>query len=130
MRFSLLLSILAPLASADVGTAGSWSVPYLPTRCNGNSRDQFPPKDLFVSVGDGLWDNGAACGRQYLVRCISSLPRACKSGTIQVKVVDFSNNPVGKKSADATMHLSTKAWAEIVDTSKGANKVNIEFQQV
>ncbi|KAK1448223.1 hypothetical protein CCUS01_11806 [Colletotrichum cuscutae] len=41
---------------ADVGTAGSWSVPYLPT------------SNLFVSVGSIY--------------------------TIQVKVVDFSNDPV------------------------------------
>lgn len=130
MRLSLLLSILTPLASADIATAGFWSTPYIPTKCNGNSPDQFPPGNLFVSVGDGLWDNGAACGRRYLVRCLSSVPRACKSKTIQVKVVDHSNNPVGKKSATATMHLSTSAWAEIVDTSKGASKINIEYTQV
>ncbi|KAK1676770.1 hypothetical protein BDP55DRAFT_630860 [Colletotrichum godetiae] len=130
MKLSLLLSILVPLASADVGTAGSWSEPFLPTRCNGNSRDQFPSNGYFVSLGEGLWDNGASCGRQYLVRCLSSSPRACKTGTIQVEVVDFSNNPIGKTSADATMHLSSLAWAALVDTSRGASKINIEYTQV
>ncbi|KAJ1415909.1 RlpA-like domain superfamily [Sesbania bispinosa] len=37
-------------------------------------------RNLFVAVNEGLWDNGAACGRRYRVRCISGNNRPCKGG--------------------------------------------------
>ncbi|KAF2303856.1 hypothetical protein GH714_023901 [Hevea brasiliensis] len=59
-----LLSNEANLVLGDIGTATSYDPPYIPTRCNGNGQDQFPPGNLFVAVSEGLWDNGAACGRR------------------------------------------------------------------
>ncbi|KAF5017701.1 hypothetical protein F66182_10357 [Fusarium sp. NRRL 66182] len=129
----LVFGILASLASADVGTAGFYSDPYLSTACTGDDSSGFPTDNLFIAAGDGIWDNGASCGRQYLVRCISTrLPNACKQSTIQVKVVDrWDNRRTGRKSSPrATMLLSNTAWDAIVDRSKRYNEVNIEFQQV
>ncbi|TEA14403.1 EG45-like domain containing protein [Colletotrichum sidae] len=121
----LLLSALSSLAAADVGTATSYSPPYLPSQCGGNNPAIFPSSKLFVAAGDGIWDNGAACDRQYRVRCISAAqPRTCKGGEITVKVVDY------KPGAGSTMVLSDTAFAALADTSKGASLINIEFEQV
>ncbi|KAG2400271.1 Pentatricopeptide repeat-containing protein [Vigna angularis] len=55
------------LVIGDVGTAASYGPPYIPTACGGNRAGQFPPGNLFAAVNEGLWDNGAACGRRYRI---------------------------------------------------------------
>ncbi|RAL54193.1 hypothetical protein DM860_004664 [Cuscuta australis] len=62
------------------------------TACYGNDPGQFPSSNLFGAAGDGVWDNGAACGRQYLVKWISaSTPGTCvPNQVIQVRIVDFA----------------------------------------
>ncbi|KAE8705104.1 O-fucosyltransferase family protein isoform 1 [Hibiscus syriacus] len=93
----LLLAILvtamiskeAYLVYGDIGTASYYNPPYIPTKCDGNREEQFPPGNLFVVVSEGLWDNGAACGRRYRLRCLSGPKRPCKQRTIDVKMVDF-----------------------------------------
>ncbi|PIN21608.1 hypothetical protein CDL12_05687 [Handroanthus impetiginosus] len=65
------------LVLGDIGTATSYDPPYMPTKCNGNRQDQFPAGNLFVKVSEGLWDNGAACGRRYRLRCLSGRNRPC-----------------------------------------------------
>ncbi|KAG8471942.1 hypothetical protein CXB51_036460 [Gossypium anomalum] len=92
------------------------------TRCGGYSEDQFPPGALFAAVSDGLWDNGASCGRKYRVRCISGPKRPCKVRSIVVQVVDLcSHDP-----CPATLQLSNKAFDAI---SKIDAKVNVEYAQ-
>ncbi|KAG4112878.1 hypothetical protein ERO13_D13G189828v2 [Gossypium hirsutum] len=114
----LLFDVVGVLG--DVGTAASYDPPYLPTRCGGYSEDQFPPGDLFAAVSDGLWDNGASCGRKYRVRCISGPKRPCKVRSIVVQVVDLcSHDP-----CPATLQLSNKAFTAI---SKIDAKVNVEY---
>lgn len=111
-----------------------WGV-YVPcihaaTSCFGSDASQFPSSNLFGSAGEGIWDNGAACGRQYLVRCISAaVPKTCIPGkTIQIKIVDRALSSVSRPSRnDATMVLSTTAFAAIANSS--ASFVNVEFQQ-
>ncbi|ESR63704.1 hypothetical protein CICLE_v10010378mg, partial [Citrus x clementina] len=84
LLFTIILSLLSTELSfvfAGFGTVTAYHPPYLPTRCNGNGQEQFPPGNLFVAVGECLWDNGAACGslwgngaacgRRYRLRCIS-----------------------------------------------------------
>ncbi|KAF8035953.1 hypothetical protein BT93_C1854 [Corymbia citriodora subsp. variegata] len=56
------------------------------TRGKGYNLDQFPEGGYFIAASDGLWDNGAACGRRYCVRCISGPKRPCKEGTIFIEV--------------------------------------------
>ncbi|KAM7257311.1 hypothetical protein ACFE04_013052 [Oxalis oulophora] len=111
------------LVQGDVGTASSYNPPYLPTACNGDRQDQFPPGNLFVAVNEGLWDNGAACGRRYRLRCLSGAHRPCRDGTIDVKVVDFCK----KTPCPSTIVLSTDAFSAI--SRPHAKKINIEYTQ-
>ncbi|KAL9326261.1 hypothetical protein ACSQ67_006906 [Phaseolus vulgaris] len=98
--------------------------------CYGTEATQFPSSNLFAAAGDGIWDNGAACGRQYLVRCISAEePRTCIPDlSIQIKIVDYAASLVSPPStAGTTMVLSDKAFGTIANAS--ATVINIEFQQ-
>ncbi|XP_072961003.1 EG45-like domain containing protein [Typha angustifolia] len=110
--------------SGSVASATSYGPPYTPTKCNGYSQDQFPPNNMFAAVSDGLWDNGAACGRRYMVRCLSGSNRPCKQASIVVQVVD-------KCSADpcpANFLLSTRAFTAI---SLSADiKINVEYTEI
>ncbi|CAK8568640.1 unnamed protein product [Lathyrus sativus] len=123
---SLLLIQMTTLILADVGTAVSYGPPYIPTSCDGSRRDQFPPGNIFVAVNEGLWDNGAACGRRYRVRCVSGMNKPCKGGSIDVKVVD-SITSCTKSSCPHTFHMSTEAFAAI-SRFPNAN-INIEYIQ-
>ncbi|XP_059638048.1 EG45-like domain containing protein [Cornus florida] len=113
----------------DVGTTAQYSPPYLPTACYGNDPSQFPSSNLFGAAGEGIWDNGASCGRQYLVRCISATqPRTCFADqTIQIKIVDYAPTQPSSTST-TTMVLSQTAFGTIANSS--AHFINIEFQQV
>ncbi|XP_014508159.1 EG45-like domain containing protein [Vigna radiata var. radiata] len=129
--FFLLFIILSHHSNADVGTSSRYSPPYLPSGCYGNEATQFPSSNLFAAAGDGIWDNGAACGRQYLVRCISAEePMTCiPDQSIQIKIVDYAASAVSPPStAGTTMVLSDKAFGSIANSS--ATLINIEFQQV
>ncbi|KAJ1410987.1 RlpA-like protein, double-psi beta-barrel domain [Sesbania bispinosa] len=129
--FCLILpTLFIPYSQADVGTAAQYGPPYLPTACFGGDASQFPSSNMFGSAGEGIWDNGAACGRQYQVRCISAAaPRTCIPGqTIQIKIVDRAQSSVSRPSArDTSMVLSTTAFQAIANSS--ASLINIEFQQ-
>ncbi|XP_021912107.1 EG45-like domain containing protein [Carica papaya] len=111
---------------ADVGTAKQYSPPYLPTECFANDASQFPPNNFFAAAGDGVWDNGASCGRQYLVRCVSATaPSICDtSTTIQVKIVDIAPSTF----SGTTIVLSETAFGAIAGSATGV--LNVEFQQV
>nr|XP_010914875.1 EG45-like domain containing protein [Elaeis guineensis] len=110
--------------SADVGTATSYDPPYLPTKCSGYNQDQMPGNGLFVAAGGGIWDNGAACGRKYRLRCLSGLRRPCKGGSIVVEVVDLCRN----SPCPSTLVLSNKAFDAV---SKIPNtKINVEYTQI
>lgn len=100
------------------------------TACHGSDPSQFPSSNLFGAAGDGIWDNGAACGRQYLVRCISaSVAGTCiPSQTIQVRILDRAATSVSRPSRQgATIVLSTTAFGSIANPS--ATSINVEFQQ-
>ncbi|XAR66909.1 hypothetical protein NMG60_11013285, partial [Bertholletia excelsa] len=107
----------------DIGTATSYSPPYLPTKCNGYDQQQFPEGGLFAAASEGIWDNGAACGRRYHMRCISGRRRACKDGTIVVQIVDVC----GKTPCPATLVLSTKAFHGLFNIPIA--KINVEYAQ-
>ncbi|XP_065850402.1 EG45-like domain containing protein [Euphorbia lathyris] len=116
---------------ADIGPAAHYSPPYLPTACFGNDQSQFPTDNMFAAAGEGLWDNGASCGRSYLVKCISaSSTTICDtSKTIQVKIVDRAQTSVSKPSANgAIIVLSDVAFSQF--TNSPASVVNVEFRQV
>ncbi|XP_031373434.1 EG45-like domain containing protein [Punica granatum] len=126
--FMLILTILCSCYAflgvlGDVGTATSYDPPYLPTKCKGYDQTQFPEGGFFVAASEGLWDNGAACGRRYRMRCISGQRRPCKDGFIAVNVVDLCRT----SPCPATLLLSNKAFNAI---SKYPNaKINVEYAQ-
>ncbi|KAF8370229.1 hypothetical protein HHK36_031734 [Tetracentron sinense] len=114
-----LLCNCVALVLGDVGTATSYAPPYTPTKCSGNRQDQFPPGNLFVALSEGLWDNGAACGRRYRLRCISGIDKPCKNGDIDVEVVDLCS----KKPCPSTFLMSKDAFAA-VSRSPGFDVLN------
>ncbi|XP_047337342.1 EG45-like domain containing protein [Impatiens glandulifera] len=130
--FSLFIfTSLYPLFSqADVGSASHYNPPYTPTACFGSDGSQFPTNNMFAAAGEGIWDNGAACGRQYLVGCISTAaPSSCNAGqAIRVRIVDRAMTSNSRPSRDATIVLSTTAFYTI--TNGWPSIANIEFQQV
>ncbi|KAF8020781.1 hypothetical protein BT93_G1260 [Corymbia citriodora subsp. variegata] len=138
---SLLLLVLlrAPRAVSEVGTASYYGPPYERTECYGEGSSQFPESNLFVAVGDGLWDLGRACGREYEVRCISeaqSGPGPCKpgSGSIRVKVVDYALSVESSASAPsqsvtgADLVLSQAAFEAIANPS--IDSISVEFKEL
>ncbi|KAK1408010.1 hypothetical protein QVD17_39640 [Tagetes erecta] len=125
----LLLSSLSHIIRGEVGTASLYSPPYTPSACYGNDASQFPSSNLFAAAGEGIWDNGAACGRQYLVKCISAaIPRTCIPGqTIEVRIVDRAQTSVSRPSrSGTTMVLSDTAFSTIANQ---LSSINIEFQK-
>jgi hypothetical protein len=103
------------------------------TACYNDSASQFPSNNMFAAAGDGIWDNGAACGRQYLVRCISAaVADSCIADqVIQVKIVDYAlaliNNP--PSASGTTIVLSETAFGAIANNSAAPTSINLEFQQ-
>ncbi|KAJ4708337.1 EG45-like domain containing protein [Melia azedarach] len=130
--FFLYISQLSPTIFADVGTAARYSPPYLPTACAANDPTQFPSSNFFGAAGDGIWDNGASCGRQYLVRCISaSDPGTCRpENTIQIRIVDYALRTQSQPSAPGTTIVLSETAFSTIANSTAANLINIEFQQV
>ncbi|XP_058187629.1 EG45-like domain containing protein [Rhododendron vialii] len=130
MRFILAVAVAGLLCfdiisvSGDIGTAIAYNPPYLPTRCGGYDQEQFPEGGLFAAASDGVWDNGAACGRRYRLKCISGQRKPCKNGSIVIQVVDVCRtNP-----CQATLTLSNKAFDAI---SRDPNaKINVEYSQI
>ncbi|KAL4636665.1 hypothetical protein ACB092_03G025400 [Castanea dentata] len=116
----------------DVGTAALYSPPYLHTECYGSDASQLPSSNLFAAAGNGIWDNGAACGRQYLVRCIASTstPYACNQNqTIQITIVDHIGQEASVLSGyNTTMVLSNTAFGTIANSSTASSYINIEFE--
>ncbi|KAI3972213.1 hypothetical protein MKX01_011765 [Papaver californicum] len=88
------------------------------TACSSTDVSQFPANNQFASAGEGIWDNGASCGRQYLVRCISASVQG---------VCIYYNCGYYKIVANTTMTLSAVTFSMIADAS--ASEINIEFQQ-
>ncbi|KMT02958.1 hypothetical protein BVRB_8g195280 [Beta vulgaris subsp. vulgaris] len=141
--FCIFINILSVdifhTCSGDVGAAAPYSSPYIPTECYSGDATEFPSNNLFAAAGDGIWNNGAACGRQYLVRCISAPePLSCAmTDAIQVKIVDYANSAVSQPvvTPGTTMLLSNNAYDMLVNSSSSTSLsdtsiINIEFQQV
>ncbi|MCL7044724.1 hypothetical protein MKW94_012727, partial [Papaver nudicaule] len=133
LQWFLPLVIFADLfiiSNGDVGTAARYSPPYLPTVCSGNDQTQFPTNNLFGSAGEGIWDNAASCGREYLVRCISSSKKqACIPGvTIQIKIVDRANSSVSRPTSPGTTIVLSETAFSMIANASASTDINIEFQ--
>ncbi|XP_051137502.1 EG45-like domain containing protein isoform X2 [Andrographis paniculata] len=118
-------------SGADIGTASQYVPPYTPTACYGSDFSQFPTSNLFAAAGEGIWENGAACGRRYSLRCISGgAPTACVAGelTVEVKIVDRAATSVSQPSRPgSSLVLSNTAFQKIADPA--VPYLNIEFEQ-
>ncbi|XP_031287578.1 uncharacterized protein LOC116146310 [Pistacia vera] len=110
----LSLQLFTYISYADVGTAAWHTPPFMPTTCYGTygaeHETQFPSSNLFGTAGDGIWDNGASCGRQYLVRYISATePNTCLPVlTIQIKIVGYALQPASPPSGSGTTIVSSQ----------------------
>ncbi|GKC98916.1 EG45-like domain containing protein [Tanacetum coccineum] len=124
----ILLHDLSSYREAGTGTSAHYGPPYLPTACHGNDAGQLPSNGLFAAAGNELWENGAACGRQYTVKCVGG---SCKSGeVIQVKIVDYAMTLVSRQSHEgSTMVLSDTAFTTIIANSTPPDFIHIQFQR-
>lgn len=128
------LCLLASVVWATVAVSGA--AVDVATECYRDDPSQLPPGNLFAAAGGDLWNNGAACGRVYAVRCVAaspSVPSSCGSdGLIQVKIIDNalsanSSAAAHKQSVTgATLVLSEEAFVLIAKPF--ADSVAIEFQ--
>ncbi|PKA64685.1 EG45-like domain containing protein 2 [Apostasia shenzhenica] len=128
IRSLLLLLLLLRGSAGEVGSAASYRPPYIPTACYGDDTSQIPENAEFAAAGQGIWDNGSACGRRYVVRCLSSsTAKACVDGaTVEVIIVDRAAGVRSQPSADGTtLALSQAAYRVIADLS--APEINIEL---
>jgi rare lipoprotein A (peptidoglycan hydrolase) len=81
---------------------------------------------MIAAASDGLWDNGAACGRMYQVSCAggtNATPNPCKGGSVTVKIVDRCPSP----GCQATLDLSQEAFNTIGNLDAG--KILINYNQ-
>ncbi|KAM3375319.1 EG45-like domain containing protein [Capsicum galapagoense] len=126
-----LFSHLIQASQADLGTASQYHPPYTPTACFGNDPTQFPSSNLFAAAGEAIWDNGAACGRRYLVSCINSvLPKACKKGeTVQIKIVDRAKTSKTRPTKEGTTMVFSNAALSAI-ALPNTPSLNIDFKQV
>ena len=88
--------------------------------CFGNQDEGY----CVAGGGDELWDNGAACGRQYSVICTGAtnggVPQPCTGGAVTVKIVDY--NP----GAATIINLSPLAFLTIANLNAGSVYVNVD----
>ena len=81
---------------------------------------------MIGAASDALWENGAACGRMYKVRCTGptnqGVPEPCR-GEVTVKIVDRCPSPGCQSKID----LSHEAFSMIADPAAG--KINMEYNQ-
>ncbi|XP_026657868.1 putative EG45-like domain containing protein 1 [Phoenix dactylifera] len=125
-RFVLVVAVflgLQSLVAATSGTATYYTV-YTPSACYGNE----DKGTMIAAASDPIYDNGAACGRQYSVTCTGptneGVPHPCTGASVTVTIVDRCPSP----GCQATLDLSEQAFAAIADLNAG--KINIEYTLV
>ncbi|PON38617.1 Expansin [Parasponia andersonii] len=110
------------VAFAAKGTATYYTPPYVPSACFGNNDEGVK----IAAASEAVWDNKAACGRKYRVRCTGAtnqgVPKPCRGGSVVVKIVDLC--PAG---CQGTIDLSQEAFSQIADPNAG--KIKIEYTQ-
>ncbi|TID16453.1 hypothetical protein E6O75_ATG11571 [Venturia nashicola] len=91
----IAISNLAYLGLCDVGAATTYFAPYIPNKCYHYDRNVFPSDKYFAAVGQGLWENGAACGRHYELLCITpkGANSQCIHKAITVKIIEGKLGP-------------------------------------
>ncbi|MBA0842972.1 hypothetical protein Goarm_000203 [Gossypium armourianum] len=122
IAIAFMLSFTLREVVAHTGTATFYTPPYVPSACNGYQKDGV----MIAAASDAIWDDGAACGRKYKVKCTGATnqsPHPCRGKKyVVVKVVDYC--PSG---CEGTIDLSQEAFASIADPDAG--KIKISFHQ-
>lgn len=81
---------------------------------------------MIAAASDVIWDNRAACGRNYRVTCTGAtnagVSQPCTGASVVVKIVDYC--PAGCRG---TIDLSQEAFAVIADVNAG--KIQIDYTQ-
>ncbi|PPD78684.1 hypothetical protein GOBAR_DD24388 [Gossypium barbadense] len=122
IAIAFMLSFTLREVVAHTGTATFYTPPYVPSACNGYQKDGV----MIAAASDAIWDDGAACGRKYKVKCTGATnqsPHPCRGKKyVVVKVVDYC--PSG---CEGTIDLSQEAFASIADPDAG--EIKISFHQ-
>lgn len=91
--------------------------------CNGFEDDGV----MFAAASDAIWENRAACGRNYEVTCRGATnegdPHPCTGASVVVKIIDYCPSP----ACYATIDLSQEAFAAIANPDAG--KIDISFHR-
>ncbi|PKU85574.1 EG45-like domain containing protein [Dendrobium catenatum] len=107
------------LSSAIDGTATYYTPPYTPSSCYG----YVNMGTMIAAASDTIWDNRAACGRNYRVTCTgptnSGDLHPCTGASVVVKIVDYC--PSGCRG---TIDLSQEAFSAIAHLDAGKIKIN------
>ncbi|KAB1993453.1 hypothetical protein ES319_D13G031300v1 [Gossypium barbadense] len=119
IAIAFMLSFTLREVVAHTGTATFYTPPYVPSACNGYQKDGV----MIAAASDAIWDDGAACGRKYKVKCTGATnqsPHPCRGKKyVVVKVVDYC--PSG---CEGTIDLSQEAFASIADPDAGEIKIS------
>ncbi|KAI3444104.1 hypothetical protein Pfo_000769 [Paulownia fortunei] len=110
--FALVAASLISIASAIPGTATFYTT-YIPSACFG-FQDQGT---MIAAANPALYNNGAACGRSYRVRCTGA---NCRNGEVTVRIVDLCPG-CGPNQLD----LSREAFSIIADPNAG--RIQIDY---
>ncbi|XP_031094463.1 EG45-like domain containing protein [Ipomoea triloba] len=120
----LIATSFVAMASALSGTATYYTPPYVPSSCYGFDDEGT----MIAAASDPIFNNRAACGKRYRVRCSgptnAGVPQPCRGQEVVVKIVDLCPSP----GCQATIDLSQEAFSIIADPNAG--KINIEYEEV
>ncbi|KAL3643259.1 hypothetical protein CASFOL_014074 [Castilleja foliolosa] len=120
---AFIASTLISMASAIPGQASFYTPPYVPSACYGNT----PQGTLIAAANPSIYNNGAACGRRYTIRCTgptnAGVPQPCRNGAITVTIVDLCPG-----CQNDQFDLSQEAFAMIADPNAG--RVLIDYNHL
>ncbi|XP_004309960.1 PREDICTED: putative EG45-like domain containing protein 1-like [Fragaria vesca subsp. vesca] len=114
----IILSIVACLISTSMATPGVATFYTSYTPCYGDT----PEGVMIASAGDAIWNNGAACGKYFTVKCTgprNPVPHPCTGATVKVKIVDHC------PGCPSTLDLSKEAFTKIANPVAGI--INIDY---
>ncbi|EFJ10453.1 hypothetical protein SELMODRAFT_111663 [Selaginella moellendorffii] len=112
---ALLLALVEPSVAQGISSRATfYTPPYQPSSCFGF--DPLPADFLFAAASPAVFNNRAACGTFFCVRCTGN---GCRNGnTIRVQIVDLCPGCPG------AFDLSQEAFARIADPAVGVISVN------
>ncbi|KAK3036475.1 hypothetical protein RJ639_030822 [Escallonia herrerae] len=105
-----------------LGITQNESYCLLASACYGN-QDQGV---MIAAVGESMWNNGAACGTTYTIRCTGptnqGVPQPCTGNSVTVRVVDRCAGCQANQ-----FDLSQEAFTVIANPDAG--RINIDYAQ-